>query len=642
MHQTFYIDIDEEITSIVDRLRKARANEVIIVVPKRALLIQSIVNLKLLKKEAESLGKQIAIVTQDKLGKMLVEKTGILVQQKLDDSEGEEMIPLDASLKKTALEDMAAYENEGKIDSKNRIEAMGSAEYFEESPKKENIKINIKTEESQRGRKVKDESIHKEEEKDAKEEVFVSVSADKRKKIKPARKAGPFDIMPIKNETARPGEGESKLYDRERFEDLSRGEKAENFFQDERLERYKSKAKSRDYGDVNLSGKLWKYFAGLIGFGLLAGLLAAAYLFLPKADIKIFVKSKNQTADAQIKGDVSVTAVGSDAQTIPAKILSVDGENTISYATSGNKSSANQKARGTITIFNEYSGSPQPLVATTRFESSDGKIFRLIKAVIVPGISNAGGETKPGAIEAEVIADEAGEAYNIEPTTFTIPGFKDSGSEKYAKFYAKSFKAMAGGGSGGSMAKSVSAADIASAKNQALDGLKQQINEKLKESAGAGEIILDDAVDFGEVIYAVSGSVDEIADNFTVTAKTTAKAFAFSEDDLRNSAKQIFTKNGVAAPQIDEKSLSFQFGKSDTDFAKGLIVIRANLSLKTNPQIDLENLKKGILGKSEDDFKAYLKSYPDLEKVEINYWPSFLTGKIPAYASRVNISLDNN
>jgi hypothetical protein len=39
MHQTFYIDIDEEITSIVERLKKTRAEEVILVVPKRALLI---------------------------------------------------------------------------------------------------------------------------------------------------------------------------------------------------------------------------------------------------------------------------------------------------------------------------------------------------------------------------------------------------------------------------------------------------------------------------------------------------------------------------------------------------------------------------------------------------------------------------
>src|SRR3989339_490922 len=92
MHQTFYIDIDEEITSIVERLRKSRVEEIIMVVPKRALLIQSIINLRVLKKEAEAIGLQLMIVTQDKLGKLLIEKAGILVQQKLDDVSDEEML----------------------------------------------------------------------------------------------------------------------------------------------------------------------------------------------------------------------------------------------------------------------------------------------------------------------------------------------------------------------------------------------------------------------------------------------------------------------------------------------------------------------------------------------------------------------
>ena len=35
MHKTLYIDIDEEITSIIDRVRKSAANEIIVIAPKR-------------------------------------------------------------------------------------------------------------------------------------------------------------------------------------------------------------------------------------------------------------------------------------------------------------------------------------------------------------------------------------------------------------------------------------------------------------------------------------------------------------------------------------------------------------------------------------------------------------------------------
>ena len=45
----------------------------------------------------------------------------------------------------------------------------------------------------------------------------------------------------------------------------------------------------------------------------------------------------------------------------------------------------NEKARGSLTVYNEYSSSPQTLVATTRFESPEGKIFRIEKNIVVPG-----------------------------------------------------------------------------------------------------------------------------------------------------------------------------------------------------------------------------------------------------------------
>ena len=91
MHQTFYIDIDEEITMLVERLRNAKADEVVFVVPKRALLLQGIVNLKILKKEADKLGKEVLLVTQDPVGKLLAEKLGLSSFGRLEEVTGEEL-----------------------------------------------------------------------------------------------------------------------------------------------------------------------------------------------------------------------------------------------------------------------------------------------------------------------------------------------------------------------------------------------------------------------------------------------------------------------------------------------------------------------------------------------------------------------
>ncbi len=72
-----YLEIDEEITSVIDRLRKTAEADIHLVVPKEAALLQSIVNLKLLKRQADTLGKQIQIITHDKVGRNLAEQVGI-------------------------------------------------------------------------------------------------------------------------------------------------------------------------------------------------------------------------------------------------------------------------------------------------------------------------------------------------------------------------------------------------------------------------------------------------------------------------------------------------------------------------------------------------------------------------------------
>lgn len=58
MRETHYIDIDEEIISAVGRLRRSSQLENIFIFPKRALILQSIVNLRLLEREAKKIREE--------------------------------------------------------------------------------------------------------------------------------------------------------------------------------------------------------------------------------------------------------------------------------------------------------------------------------------------------------------------------------------------------------------------------------------------------------------------------------------------------------------------------------------------------------------------------------------------------------
>src|ERR1035437_6548830 len=62
---TIYIDIDDEITGIIDKLSASDGKVVALVLPKRAAVFQSIVNMKLLKRAADSSKKNLVLITSE-------------------------------------------------------------------------------------------------------------------------------------------------------------------------------------------------------------------------------------------------------------------------------------------------------------------------------------------------------------------------------------------------------------------------------------------------------------------------------------------------------------------------------------------------------------------------------------------------
>lgn len=74
-----YLEVDEDITSAIDKLSKMPAGPVQIVVPKRSTMLQSIINLKLLKKAADGSGKQLVLVTGDRIASELAARVGLAV-----------------------------------------------------------------------------------------------------------------------------------------------------------------------------------------------------------------------------------------------------------------------------------------------------------------------------------------------------------------------------------------------------------------------------------------------------------------------------------------------------------------------------------------------------------------------------------
>ncbi len=85
--KVLYTEIDDEVTSIYDKLKQLKMKNIYIVVPRRAIVFQSIVNLKILKRKAEDLEKNIYIITNDPNGIKLAKQVGLVVYDKLEGHE---------------------------------------------------------------------------------------------------------------------------------------------------------------------------------------------------------------------------------------------------------------------------------------------------------------------------------------------------------------------------------------------------------------------------------------------------------------------------------------------------------------------------------------------------------------------------
>lgn len=74
-HQ-IYIAADEEVTSILERLKKHKSQEINLIVPTQAKLFQSPIHLKLLYNEAVTLNKIVTVVSSNQVGLTLAANTG--------------------------------------------------------------------------------------------------------------------------------------------------------------------------------------------------------------------------------------------------------------------------------------------------------------------------------------------------------------------------------------------------------------------------------------------------------------------------------------------------------------------------------------------------------------------------------------
>ena len=118
MRKVVYIEIDEEVTAVYDRVKRAKQKDIYLVVPRKAILFQSVVNLRILKSKLEKDKKKLHLITTDRIGIHLAQQVGIPVYHNI---EIEEVKVPNEETPKMRIEPIQARRNEVLRDLPKRV-----------------------------------------------------------------------------------------------------------------------------------------------------------------------------------------------------------------------------------------------------------------------------------------------------------------------------------------------------------------------------------------------------------------------------------------------------------------------------------------------------------------------------------------
>lgn len=345
-------------------------------------------------------------------------------------------------------------------------------------------------------------------------------------------------------------------------------------------------------------GSGFPYGTAIVALLVIVAAVAALFYF---SGARVEVTPKSYAA--QVDSTFSATPSNGD---LPYKVISVEkvGSQSVKAETTAQ---ANDIAQGTITIQNAQT-IPQTLIVNTRFESPNGLIYKIHAPVTVP----AG-----GSVSAPVFAEKAGAEYNIEPTTFTVPGLK--GGKAFSLVTGKSSAAMTGGFAG--MRPSVSDATRKAQLSTIEATLKTEVQAALVKQLPDGYILVP-----GGVFTTFTPQSDTAATGTVmVSEKGTATAVIFPNSALAKAIafKSASTYAGEPVKLADTSGLTLSSSASSTPSGNQTFTFSLSGNTSIIWDIDASKIAGAVAGKKRDSAQSILAGFNEIDKAVLILRPFF-------------------
>ncbi len=570
-----YLEPDEEITSVIEKIGAEGDGSVALVVPKNSSLFQSLVNLKLLAKEAKNLQKEVVIISGNKIGMRLAKQVSVPTYASLGAIANSPQQPV----KSIVAEEPATVDT--------TIDGVPVRQYnpnrpvtTETTPVAEDVEDELEPPSEQEAIEVEDKVI-----------TVTTPSSDESTDEKQPdaeeqpKEADDSSLPPIVTRVGAPRASEPFKFP-------------------------------------------WK--AALIALGLLLILTTVTFFLLPKATVTVVLPAEpvsdtlllavqTETAEGAVKGSV-VTSEQSSSTTITAT----------------GKKDVGSKATGTISITNKYrdgsgAGKDQTFAAGTKAtDVSTKKVFTLNNSVTVSRVTFNPNNGQPiyDTKTVKVTAVEPGESYNIPKSSFTLAGALDN-------TVIESTEAFSGGLT--KQITVLSQQDLDTAVAAAKAELETKARADLAEKA-KGLLILPDAVWQTVKEQTTDKKVDEEAQSVNLTLKIEFASLAFEKKLVDDQFKTKLSSTLTETQELvfeDGKEPTITT-KGITDDKTKLTIEVAGSGYKVE-KIDKATIARSVKNKSVDSAKNSIVETYKADSVEISISPSWWIARLPLLEGAIRV-----
>lgn len=353
-------------------------------------------------------------------------------------------------------------------------------------------------------------------------------------------------------------------------------------------------------------------FASVLGVLLISGTLLLS-AFLGKTELTIYpkVNQPNISSEFTAYPDKRDSALSFELMTLEST--------SESQVKASGQTEVKEKATGRIEIIKTTEGAER-IIANTRFRSPDGKIFRIKDAIIVPGSVN----NVPGTIQADVIAEEVGDTYNLAANTrFDVPGFQEGGlDDLYKTIYAENRTAFTGGIDGPQF--KMDEAELGTARQALQIKLRDELLKRVESEKPGGFVVFPGAV---AITYNQLPAVEYGNDLVTIKEQAVLQIPIFKQQDLGSflAKEAVATYSGGNVRVDDPSALTFTYTSATT--SNSVIANEPSLTFKLTGkpllvwEYDAKKLTKDLAGLPKTAINNAISAYPGIEGAKVSVTP---------------------